>query len=134
MLSLHRLGIKEHLIDPHFCFSLNQTPDFSAWILMKVLTALPSPHAFSLQLLIESWNFCNKHPRIHPGFADIPSLAEGLVSNLQVKQYADRPHVFTQFLGTYQCDQCQKVYRKVKNWEGQVQANIHLLQLPQPDS
>ena len=52
VLSLHRLGIKEHLIDPHFCFSLNQTPDFSAWILMKVLTALPSPHAFSLQLLI----------------------------------------------------------------------------------
>ena len=97
---------------------------------MKVLTALPSPHAFSLQLLIESWNSCNKHPRIHPGFADIPSLAEGLVSNLQVKQYADRPPVFSQFLGTYQCGQCNKTYNKVKNWEGQVQANIPLLQLP----
>ena len=130
VLGLHRLGIKEHLIDPHYCSSLDDTPDFSAWILMKVLTALPSQQAFSLQLLIESWNSSNKHPRILPGFADIPSLAEGLISNLQVKQYADRPHVFTQFLGTYQCDQCQKVYRKVKNWEGQVQANIPLLQLP----
>jgi hypothetical protein len=97
---------------------------------MKVFSALPSPQAFSLQLLIESWNSCNNRPRIHPGFADIPSLAEGLVSNLQVKQYANRPLVFTQFLGTYQCNQCRKVYKKVKNWEGQVQANIPLLQLP----
>jgi hypothetical protein len=93
-------------------------------------SALPSPHAFSLQLLIESWNSCNKHPRIHPGFADIPSLAEGLVSNLQVKQYANRAPVFTQFLGSYRCGQCQKAYNNVKNWEGQIQANIPLLQLP----
>jgi hypothetical protein len=130
ILSLHRLGIKEHLIDPHFCFSLNHTPNFPAWILMKIFSALPSPQAFSLQLLIESWNSFNNRPRIHPGFGDIPSLAEGLVSNLQVKQYANKPPVFTQFLGTFQCSQCGKVHNKINNWEGQVQANIPLLQLP----
>ena len=98
---------------------------------MKLLSALPSQSSFSLQLFIESWNHSNKSPRIDPGFADIPSLAEGLVSNLQIKQYANRPPVLTQFLASFKCNKCGLDHVKVKNWEFQVQALIPLLQLPQ---
>ena len=62
------------------------TLDYSSMILHKVLSAFPSQHPFSLQLLIDSWNESGKAPRIHPGFSDIAALAEGLVSNLQLKQ------------------------------------------------
>ena len=122
--------MKEHLIDPHFCFTLNRVPDFPSLVFMKILSAMPSQQAFSIQLFIESWNHSNRLPRIDPGFADIPSLAEGLLSNLQVKQYANRPPVFTQFLASFKCNACGKDHVKVKNWENQVQAEIPLLQLP----
>ena len=130
ILCFHRLGLKEHLIDPHFCVTLSRTPDFPSWVFMKILSAMPSLQSFSLQLFIESWNHSNKSPRIDPGFADIPSLAEGLVTNLQLKQYANKPPVFTQFLATFKCNQCGKDHVKIKNWEDQVQAAIPLLQLP----
>ena len=48
ILSFHRIGLKEHLIDPHFCVTLAQTPDFPSWDFMKILTAMPSLQPFSL--------------------------------------------------------------------------------------
>ena len=76
---------------------------------------------------MESWNHANKNPCIDLGFADIISLGEGLVTNLQLKQYANRPPVFTQFLASFKCNRCGKEH---KNWEDQIQAAIPLLQLP----
>ena len=129
-LCFHRIGLKDHLLDPEYCITVTRAPDFPSWVIMKILSALPSQHPFSLQLFIESWNHSNKRPIIHPGFADIPSLAECLVSNLQVKQYANKPPVFTQFLATFCCNKCGKDHVKVKNWDEQVQASIPLLQIP----
>ena len=54
--------------------------------------------------------------------------SEGLVTNLQLKQYANRPPVFTQFLASFKCNRCEKEYKKIlKNWEDQIQAAIPLL-------
>ena len=130
ILCFHRLGLKDHLIDPHFCFTLSRTPDFPSWVFMKILSAMPSLQSFSLHLFILSWNSSNKMPRIDPGFADVSSLTEGLVTNLQVKQYANRPPVFTQFLASFKCNACGKNHLKVKNWEEQVQAAIPIFKLP----
>ena len=130
LLSLHRISIKDHLIDPQFCFTLNRTFDFPSIVFMKVLSAMPSLNSFSLQLFIETWNNSGKSPRIHPGFSDIAALAEGILSNLQLKQYANRPPVISQFLGSFSCRKCGKDHVQVKNWEEQVQAVIPLLQLP----
>ena len=129
-LCFHRIQIKEHLIDPHFCFTINRTPDFPTLMFGKILKAMPSQNAFSLQLFIESWNQAGKDPTIHPGFNDIPSLAEALITNLQLKQYASRSPAISQFLGSFNCRRCGKEHVKVKNWELQIQAAIPLLQLP----
>jgi hypothetical protein len=96
----------------------------------KVLSALPSQHSFSLQLLIDSWNESGRTPRIHPGFSDIAALAEGLVSNLQLKEYSSRSPFFTKFLGSFYCSGCGEDYVQVENWEQQVGAVIPLLSLP----
>ena len=125
MLCFHRISLKNHMIDP---FSL--TLDYSAMVFHKVLSALPSQQPFSLQLLIDSWNESGKTPRIHPGFSDIAALAEGLVSNLQLKQYRSGPPFFTEFLGTFHCSGCGKDFVQVRHWEQQVGALIPLLPLP----
>ena len=129
-LSFLRIGLKEHLIDPHFCFTPNRVPDFPSWMMMKILTAMPSQEAFSLHLFIESWNAAGKTPRIDPGFADVPPLIEGLIKNLQVKQYANRPPVFTRYLASFTCNKCGKEYVRVQEIEGQVQAAVPLFSLP----
>ena len=46
--SFHRIGLKTHLIDQHFCYTLNCVPDFPSWVLIKILSAMPSDNHFSL--------------------------------------------------------------------------------------
>ena len=128
--AFHRTGLKDHLIDPHFCFTQNRTVDFPSLVFLKIMSAMPSDLPFSLQLFIESWNFSGKTPRIHPGFSDVAALSEGLVTNLQFKQYASRPPVLTEFLGSFKCSRCGRENLCVKRWAMQVQAAIPLLQLP----
>ena len=128
--AFHRTGLKDHLIDPHFCFTQNRTVDYPSLVFLKIMSAMPSDLPFSLQLFIESWNFSGKTPRIHPGFSDVSALAEGLVTNLQFKQYASRPPVLTEFLGSFKCSRCGRENLCVKRWAMQVQAAIPLLQLP----
>ena len=130
ILSLHRICIKDHLIDPDICVNLNSSPDFPSCVFMKIMSALPSQIPFSVQLFIESWNDSGRNPRIHPGFSDVAALAEGLLSNLQLKQYSSRPPVFSQFLGSFKCRRCGKDHVRVTNWEMQIQSVIPLLQLP----
>ena len=130
ILSLHRLGIKDHLLDPHFCVNLDRTPDFPSCVFLKIMSALPSNHPFSLQLFISSWNDAGKNPPIAPGFSDVAALMEGLISNLQIKRYASRPPVFTEFLASFKCNRCGKDHIGVKNWDSQVQSEVPLLQLP----
>ena len=132
-LSFHRIGLKYHLIDPHFCFTLSRHPDFPSWVFMKILSAMPSTCAFSLQLFIKSWNHARRSPMIEPGYADVSSLLEGIVSNLQVKQYSNRPPVFTQILASFKCTKCGLDHVKVRNWVNQIQASVPLLQLPEND-
>jgi hypothetical protein len=79
---------------------------------------------------MDSWNEANKSPRIDPGFSDVISLAEGMVTNLDLKKYANKPPVFTQFLNSFKCNQCGRHYQKIKNWDDQIQAAIPLIQLP----
>ena len=128
ILCFHRIALKNYLIDPD-----NLTLDLSSLVFFKVLSALPSQDSFSLQLFIDSWNESGKAPRIHPGFTDVAALAEGLISNLQFKEYSSRPPAITQFLGTFHCPKCGKDHTRVKNWELQVQSVIPLLQLPPND-
>ena len=130
ILCFHRINLKEYLIDPHFCFTDDQTVDFPSLVLFKILSAIPSTASFSLQLFIESWNQAGKAPRIHPGFSDVAALAEGVVANLQLKKYAARPPALTEFLGSFACGTCGKDNVRVKSWAMQVQAMIPLLQLP----
>ena len=61
------------------------------------------------------------------------ALIEGNVSNLQLKQYANRPPVISELLGSFHCIKCGKDHVRIKTWEGQVQAAIPLLQLPAND-
>ena len=35
-LCFHTTGVKDHLIDPHFCFTQNRTIDFSSLVLLKI--------------------------------------------------------------------------------------------------
>ena len=100
-LCFHTTGVKDHLIDPHFCFTQNRTIDFPSLVFLKIMSAMPSQRAFSIQLFIDSWNSCGKTPRIYPGFSDVAALAESLLTNLQFKQYASRPPVITEFLGSF---------------------------------
>ena len=125
-----RIDLKEHLIDPHLCFTPSRVPDFPSWVIMKILTAMPSQDSFSLHLFVESWNAAKKSPRIDPGFADVPSLIEGLIGNLQVKQYANKPPVFTKYFGSFICNKCGKEYKRVQIWQEQVQASLPILVLP----
>jgi hypothetical protein len=48
-LCFHRIGLKDHLIDPHFCFTLSRVPDFPSWVFMKILSAMPSWHFINSQ-------------------------------------------------------------------------------------
>ena len=91
---------------------------------LKIMSAMPSERSFSIQLFIESWNNSGKIPRIHPSISDVEALAEGHLTNLQFKQYASRPPVVTEFLGSFKCP------RYIKGWAMQIQAVIPLLQLP----
>ena len=128
LLSFNRIQILDHLMDPHFCFTAVHTPDYPSLVLFKIFSAMPSVDPFSIQLLILSWNRSGKQPSILPGFIDTPTLAEALVTNMQLKQYASRP-VFTKYLASFNCTSCGKSHEKVKNWEGQLGA-IPLLHLP----
>ena len=132
IMSFHRINLKQHLINPHFCFTAVHTPDYPSLILYKILSAMPSQSAFSIQLLIESWNRSGRQPDIQPGMNDIPSIAEALVTNMQMKQYSTHP-VISKFLASFQCTACGTNHVKVKNWEGQIGAAIPILQLP-PDN
>ena len=67
ILCFHRIGIKDHLIDPHFCFNLDRTLDFPSLVFHKILSAMPSQNSFSLQLFIKSWNQSGKAPSIDVG-------------------------------------------------------------------
>lgn len=100
LLCLHRIGIKDHLIDASLSLTTNHnhTLDFSSMVIRKILSAFPSQNSFSVQLFIESWNRAGKAPRITPGFAEIDALAESIISSLQLKQYASRPPVLTELL------------------------------------
>ena len=130
ILCLHRLGIKDHLVDPHFCVNLNRTIDFPSCVFWKIMSALPSTHPFSIQLLINSWNDAGKTPAILPGFSDVADLLDGLIANLQLKRYASRPPVISEFLASFKCKQCGKYHDRVKTWESQIQSEVPLLQLP----
>jgi hypothetical protein len=129
IMGFHRLQILPHLLDPTFCFIANRSPDYPSLIFHKVLSALPSQAPFSIQLLIESWNRSGRQPDIQPGMADIATIAEALVTNMQIKRYSTHP-VISSFLASFRCSSCGTEHKRVKNWEGQVQAAIPLLQLP----
>ena len=94
------------------------------------MSALPSTHPFSIQLLINSWNDAGKTPAILPGFSDVADLLDGLIANLQLKRYASRPPVISEFLASFKCKQCGKYHDRVKTWESQIQSEVPLLQLP----
>ena len=70
---------------------------------------------------------------IYPGFADVSALAEGLLSNLQLKKFDRRPPFFSEFLASFECSSCGKAHLHLKSWEGQLQPEIPLLPLP-PDN
>ena len=61
--------------------------------------------------------------------ADIATLAEALLTNLQLKRYSTHPVIAT-FLASFRCQGCGTDHVRIRNWEGQVQAAIPLLQLP----
>ena len=94
------------------------------------MSALPSTHPFSIQMLINSWNDAGKTPVILPGFSDVADLLDGLISNLQLKRYASKPPVISEFLASFKCYRCGKDHFRVKKWESRIQSEIPLLQLP----
>ena len=71
LICFNRIGIKHHLIDPHFCLTSVQTPDYPSLVLHRVMCAMPSSAAFSIKLLIEIWNHSGRQPQIQPGFVDL---------------------------------------------------------------
>ena len=130
LLSFNRMQILRHMIDPNLCFTSDQTPDYPSLVLFKIFSAMPSMHSFSIQLLILAWNSSGRRPAIQPGFNDIPSLVDSLVSNMQIKEYVSRP-VFTRFLASFTCPACGKNHQKLKNWDGQFGMTVPLV-LPLP--
>ena len=124
VLSLHRLGLKNHIADP-----LPQTPDLPTMVLKKILTALPSQDPFSLQSFISSWNNSEKCPKISQGNSDVIALAEAIISNLPIKHEPTQVPFLTQFCGSYRCSECGLDHDRVKTWEGQIGSVIPLLSL-----
>ena len=99
-------------------------------ILARILRAMPSSSAFSIQLFISSWNYSNFVPVIESDFSDISYLAEAVVSNLQVKW--QKPSVLTQYLAKFTCPSC-KQFRRLRHWQGQLFTNIPILHIPDTD-
>ena len=126
--SLHRINIKQHLIDPHFCVTNVNTPDYPALLLHRILSAMPSPAPFSPHLLIEAWNRSGRQPSIQPGFSDLPALIEALLTHMRLKQYSTRP-VVTRYLASFTCPACGKDYDRVSYWEAKV-GDVPLLNVP----
>ena len=127
--SLHRINIKEHLIDPHFCVTEANVPDYPALILHRMLSAMPSSAPFSPHLLIESWNRSGRQPSIQPGFIDLPTVIEALISHMQLKRYSTHS-VLTRYLASFTCPACGKVHDRVSRWEGQYAPYVPVLSLP----
>ena len=133
MLCFHRIGLSDHLIDPELCADINGTPDYPLLVLSKILLAMPSPASFSIQMFVEAWNV-SKTPLIYPGFADVAALTDGLLENLQLKQYQGLPPVFSQYLASFKCNHCGLQLDHLKTWDGQVQPGIPYLQVPENGS
>ena len=93
---------------------------------------MPSDRSFSIFMLIESWNASGRQPQLVAGYSDVHAVAEALINNMQLKQYATRC-VFSKFQATFNCTGCGTDHLRVKNWDGQLFSSIPLLQLPAND-
>ena len=122
------MNLVDNLLDPNLCLSNDGVPNFPMLILAKILKALPSESAFSIQLLISSWNYSGLQPEMESGnFSDIYSLTDAMVKNLQLKW--EKIPFFTQYLGNFTCESCGQVYRR-KHWQGQLFSSVPVLHLP----
>ena len=127
VLSFHRLGLKDHIAD-----TIPPALDLPAMVLKKILKALPSQDAFSLQSFVTSWNTSDKYPKIYPN-SEATSLADAILSNLPLKYGPTNLPFLTQFYGAFHCSECGQDYDSVPNWEGQVGSIIPVLSVPESE-
>ena len=132
ILCFHRIGLKHHFIDVQLSISESGLPDYPFLIIRKILEALPSRAAFSIQLFIESWNRSGLQPSIQSDYSDLHSTIEALFRHLRLKQYPSYP-VLSKFLASFRCSACNTDYTRVTNWAGQLSIAVPILQLPEDD-
>ena len=111
ILCLHRINLKEYFPDPNL---LAQTREFATLMLLRVLQALPSRQAFSVQMFIHVWNLGNTVYKIGQ-YEDISSLSEGVLNHIPLHCPGPAP-VITEFHAMYTCHSCGHSADNVSNW------------------
>ena len=126
LLCLHRLSLVNFFIDPSQMMR-NGAPDFTIMTLMKILKALPSTQAFSINSFITSWNRDGRG--IQLGQNEDLYIVEGILKQLSLRHRGPGP-VLTLFKASYFCPQCQVQYRGITEWLNQRFELIPELRLP----
>ena len=126
LLCLHKIGAKEYIVEPNEMMNRNGR-DFASMALLKVLRAMPSVNAFSLQLLISTWNNIYEGVfRMQP-YDDIFTVADGIISSLKLKQ-TTRP-LFTKFNISYTCQQCHRTENNISQWNSKLFQSVPIINI-----
>ena len=108
LLLLHRLGIRDYILDNEYCSS-SVTRNYKRSIITKVvkeaLHALPSSQAFSVRNLIAAWQHIGLQPLIQLGVhEDAQEVLSILLNNLLLKiPRAETEQLLTKFQGQLTC-------------------------------
>ena len=115
-LCCHRMCLKRYLSPAR----MTQRQDFSGLSFHEILSAMPSPRPFSLQLWIGVWN------SLRPGqpigqHEDIQMLSDLVLGSLDLTpdtSTTPATPVFTEFTCHYQCNSCTFLEPGTSTWEG----------------
>ena len=116
VLCCHRMCLKRYLSPAR----MTQRQDFSGLSFHEILSAMPSPRPFSLQLWIAVWN------SLRPGqpigqHEDIQMLSDLVLGSLDLTpdtSTTPATPVFTEFTCHYQCNSCTFSEPGTSTWEG----------------
>lgn len=105
VLCFHRLGLLKYMEEDLIAANGNVL-DWSAFLMQRILQALPNRLAFSIQNLCTSWNNDGKLPQLQ-AWDDI-SVVDAMTTQLPFRGLNNIP-VFTRFFLRYTCQACGHV-------------------------
>ena len=112
VLCLHRVGIIKFLNVPNRMNRNRGSSHYASGVLAKILLALPSSGAFSIQGLIITWNQSGLNLQL--GQNEDIFIVEGIMKNLSFNPHGLVP-ALTQYKAQYYCQQCQIQYTGISD-------------------